>query len=110
MSKSARPYMVSYLDNPNQEQLRKLASLHTPAVMESSSGSLNKVSRNKARMAKYTYVIVDDLEESSEWSHQVMLAADASILIRGQESYIREKGELIALDGYIGAGEHAVGR
>ena len=109
MSTSVRPYMVSYLDNPNQEQLKQLASLHTPNVMETSSGSLNKVSRNKARMAKYTYVVVDDLEEEPAWSHQVMLAADASILIRGQESYIREKGELIVLDGYIGSGERAVG-
>ena len=55
-----RPFDVEYLDNPTQSELRELAVANTPAVQVTQSGSLNKVSRNKARMAKYTYVIAPE--------------------------------------------------
>ena len=109
MLSNPHPYTVTYIDNPTQAQLKRLAALYTPAIMETSAGSLNKVSRNKARMAKHTYIIVNDAEEDTSWSHQTMLAADASILIMEQEAYIREKGELIVIDGYLGTGRRAVG-
>ena len=57
---SARPFDgVTYLSNPSQAELRALALKHTPAILETAVGSINKLTRNKARMAKYTYVISD---------------------------------------------------
>ena len=47
-----RPYEVRYIENPSQAELRKLALEHTPAVQQTAVGSINKISRNKARMAK----------------------------------------------------------
>ncbi len=102
-----RPYSVSYIENPTQEQLKGLAETHTPATLRTSAGSINKISRNKARMAKYTYVIED--EDPSLWSHQTISSSKALELIMQQEAYIRASGTLIAIDGYIGAGERKVG-
>ena len=65
-----RPFDVEYLDNPSQAELRKLALEHTPCVLETNVGSINKVSRNKARMAKYTYII--DGTGEDRWSHQII--------------------------------------
>ena len=101
-----RPYSVSYIENPTQDQLKKLADLHTPAVLKTSAGSINKVSRNKARMAKYTYIIEDD--SPSRWSHQSISSNKALELIMEQEAYIRSRGTLIAIDGYIGTGPRRV--
>src|SRR5262245_23324170 len=53
----ARPYPVRYVENPSQSELRKLALAHTPAVIQTRQGSVVKVSRNKNRMAQYTYVV-----------------------------------------------------
>ena len=106
---SIRPYEVTYIDNPSQEQLKNLAVIHTPTVLKTVAGSLNKITRNKARMAKYTYIITDNMEETDRWSHQTMPFSDAQYLIAEQKEYIRKKGELIAIDGYLGAGDRAVG-
>ena len=63
-----RPYDVEYIENPSQPELRELALAHTPCVLRSSVGSVNKVTRNKSRVAKYTYV----LDTEDRWSHQII--------------------------------------
>ncbi|MEM7135366.1 MAG: phosphoenolpyruvate carboxykinase (ATP) [Myxococcota bacterium] len=100
-----RPFDVEYIDNPSQPELRELAVEHTPNVQRTIVGSINKVSRNKARMAKYTYII--DTEE--RWSHQIIEPSKARDLIARQEAYIADRGKLIAVDGYVGLGERAFG-
>lgn len=100
-----RPFDVEYIDNPTQDELRELAVEYTPNVQRTKVGSINKVSRNKARMAKYTYII--DTEE--RWSHQIIDPARARQLIERQAKYIADKGKMIAIDGYVGLGERAFG-
>ena len=100
-----RPFDVEYIDNPSQSELRELAVKHTPCVQRTHVGSINKVSRNKARMAKFTYIV--DTEE--RWSHQIIDPAKAQELIDRQARYIASKGQLIAIDGYVGLGERAFG-
>ncbi len=103
-----RPFDVEYLDNPSQSELRELALEHTPCVQQSAVGSVNKVSRNKARMAKFTYII-DDRGDAAPWSANVIEPAKAKELIERQKAYIADKGQLIAIDGYVGLGERAFG-
>ncbi|TNE89178.1 MAG: phosphoenolpyruvate carboxykinase (ATP) [Deltaproteobacteria bacterium] len=98
-------YGVPRRTNLDQEALRDLAKAHTPALLETSFGSLNKVSRNKSRMAKYTWVISD--EAAAGFSHKVMSRAEAQALIDAQAAYIREQGELLELQGYLGVGTRA---
>ncbi|MGB5811956.1 MAG: phosphoenolpyruvate carboxykinase (ATP) [Polyangiales bacterium] len=100
-----RPFQVEYVDNPSQSELRELAVAHTPNVQRTKTGSVNKVSRNKARMAQYTYII--DTED--RWSHQIIDPAKARGLIERQAKYIADRGTLIAVDGYVGLGERAFG-
>jgi len=100
-----RPFDVEYIDNPSQAELRELALEHTPCVQRTHVGSINKVSRNKARMAKYTYIV--DTED--RWSHQIIDPSKAKELIERQAQYIADKGKLIAIDGYVGLGEGAFG-
>ncbi len=100
-----RPFEVEYIDNPSQAELRELAVAHTPCVQRSNAGSINKVSRNKARMAPYTYII--DTED--RWSHQIIAPEKAQELIARQAKYIADKGKLIAIDGYVGLGPRAFG-
>ncbi len=107
MALDPRPFDVKYLDNPSQAELRELTLEHTPAVQKTAAGSINKVSRNKARMAKFTYII--DSREDHPWSHNTMAPEKAKELIERQNKYIAEKGELIAIDGYVGLGERAFG-
>ncbi len=100
-----RPFDVEYIENPSQSELRALALEHTPCVQRTAAGSINKVTRNKARMAKYTYII--DTED--RWSHQLIDPGKARELIARQEKYIADKGKLIAIDGYSGLGSGAFG-
>ena len=100
-----RPFDVKYIENPSQAELRELALAHTPSVQLTKAGSINKVSRNKARMAKYTYII--DTEE--RWSHQIIDPEKARGLIERQAEYIAKKGQLLAIDAYVGLGERAFG-
>ena len=100
-----RPFDVEYIENPSQSELRSLALEHTPCVQQTAAGSINKVTRNKARMAKYTYII--DTED--RWSHQIIEPEKARELIARQEKYIADKGKLIAIDGYSGLGPGAFG-
>ncbi|MDH5493503.1 MAG: phosphoenolpyruvate carboxykinase (ATP), partial [Myxococcales bacterium] len=101
-----RPFSVEYMDNPSQERLRELAFEHTPAVLRTAAGSVNKVSRNKARMANFTYVLADDPEA---WTCKVIDRPRAEALIARQKAYIEARGQLIAIDGYVGLGERAFG-
>ena len=100
-----RPFNVDYIQNPSQAELRELALKHTPCVQQTVAGSVNKVSRNKARMAKYTYII--DTED--RWSHQTIAPDKAAELIARQKKYIEDKGQMIAVDAYVGLGPRAFG-
>ena len=100
-----RPFDVEYIENPTQAELRSLALEYTPCVQTTAVGSINKVTRNKARMAKYTYII--DTED--RWSHQIIAPEKARELIERQRKYIEDKGKLIAIDGYSGLGAGAFG-
>jgi phosphoenolpyruvate carboxykinase (ATP) len=98
-----RPFDVEYIENPTQAELRELAFAHTPCVQKTAVGSVNKVTRNKARMAKFTYII----DTQDRWSHQIIDPARARDLIERQAKYIADKGKLIAIDGYSGLGRGA---
>ena len=100
-----RPFDVEYIENPSQSELRELAMEHTPCVQRTAVGSINKVTRNKARMAKFTYII----DTQDRWSHQIIDPAKARELIERQAKYIADKGKLIAIDGYSGLGAGAFG-
>lgn len=100
-----RPFDVEYIENPSQAELRDLAIAHTPCVLRTAVGSIDKISRNKARVAQYTYVI--DTED--RWSHKIIDPERARGLIDRQAQYIADKGKLISIDGYVGVGEHAFG-
>ncbi len=100
-----RPFDVEYIENPSQSELRTLALEHTPCVQQTSVGSINKITRNKARMAKYTYII----DTQDRWSHQIIDPDKARELIERQKQYIADKGKLIAIDGYSGLGTGAFG-
>jgi phosphoenolpyruvate carboxykinase (ATP) len=78
---------------------------HTPCVQRTAVGSINKVTRNKARMAKYTYII----DTQDQWSHQIIDPAKGRELIERQAQYIADRGKLIAIDGYSGLGTGAFG-
>ena len=67
-----RPFEVRYIDNPTQSELRSLTLEHTPSVVESSVGSVNKISRNKSRVAKYTYIIATP-DQQGHWSGGTIL-------------------------------------
>jgi phosphoenolpyruvate carboxykinase (ATP) len=82
-----------------------MAIEHTPSILETAFGNLNKVSRNKARMAKHTYVIA---ETSEGLSHKNMPLKQAQRFIDAQAAYIEGKGRLIEVQGYLGVGVRAV--
>lgn len=100
-----RPFDVEYIDNPSQAELRQLALAHTPSVQKTKVGSINKVSRNKSRVAQYTYII----DTEPRWSAQTIAPEKAAELIERQRQYIKDAGKLIAIDGYVGLGRHALG-
>jgi phosphoenolpyruvate carboxykinase (ATP) len=104
----ARPFEVKYIENPTQDELRALALQHTPCVIKTRQGSLVKVSRNKNRVAKLTYLIATP-EEAKQFNIQAIDPARARELIARQAEYIKQKGTLIAIDGYLGLGPRAVG-
>ncbi len=101
-----RPFSVRYLDNPDQTELKALTRQHTPGVLTTKAGSLNKITRNKSRVAHYTYVIT---EEPGRWSQKAITPDKAAGLIARQQEYIEARGELIAIDGYVGLGRRAFG-
>lgn len=101
------PYSVEVLHNPSQGQLRRMAVEDTPCCSETGLGNIDKVSRNKARMAKYTYVI-DPQGDPDAYSHRTIDPGKAQSLIERQTEYIQRRGKLIAVEGYVGLGPKAV--
>ncbi|MFW6050155.1 MAG: phosphoenolpyruvate carboxykinase (ATP) [Myxococcota bacterium] len=101
-----RPFKVDYIENPSQERLRELAFEHTPAVLKTKVGSVDKISRNKARMAAYTYIICAPGQEDF-WSHKTIERGKAEELIARQKEYIEKAGRVVAIDGYQGLGDKA---
>ena len=99
-------YNVRYIKNPSQDDLKALTQIHEVGVFLTAHGNLNKLTRNKARMANYTYIIAPD-NEVDRYSHKIMNPGKAENLISRQKSYIESKGELIQIDGYYGVGEYA---
>jgi phosphoenolpyruvate carboxykinase (ATP) len=102
-----KPYQVSYMTDPSQKELRELAQRHTPAIMKSAYGNINKITRLKARMAKLTYCIAPESEKNN-FSGNIIDPAKAAELIKRQEAYIQKQGKLIEINGYYGYGKGAV--
>jgi phosphoenolpyruvate carboxykinase (ATP) len=94
--------------NPSQAALKELALKHTPALFETACGNLVKYSRNKARQAKFTYLIAPE-SDRAQYSHNIMDRTEADLLIKRQAEYIEACGELIEVQGFLGLGKRAVG-
>jgi phosphoenolpyruvate carboxykinase (ATP) len=107
MSLKEKPYNVKYIVDPTQEQLRELALKYTPAIMKTAYGNIDKLSRYKARMAKFTYCIAPESEKNN-FSGNIIDPAKAGELIQRQKAYIEKKGTLIEINGYYGYGKGAV--
>lgn len=103
----ALPYSVEILANPSQATLRELALAHTPFCEKTSYGSVNKVARNKSRVAHFTYII-DRHGKPDTYSSGTISPEKAQELIDQQAAYIAAKGKLIEIDGYVGLGSRAV--
>jgi phosphoenolpyruvate carboxykinase (ATP) len=99
------PFDVHYVTNPSQEELRKLAVEHTLACWETKYGGINKISRNKARFAKYTYIVAPD-EDANKYSGQTIAPEKAMEYIQRAWDFIHLKGKLIEVQAYYGLGEH----
>jgi phosphoenolpyruvate carboxykinase (ATP) len=102
------PFEVTYITNPAQEELRKLALEHTPAMMKTAYGNLNKITFNKARKAQYTYIVARE-SDAGRYSGKVIDPESATCLIDSVKEYVEEKGTLIDIQGYEGLGPRAVG-
>ena len=99
------PFDVHYITNPSQEDLRKLAVEHTLACWETKYGGINKISRNKARFAKYTYLVAPD-EDAHLYSGQTISPEKAMEYIQRVWDFVHLKGKLIEVQAYYGLGEH----
>ena len=98
---------VEILANPTQQELRELALKHTPALRQASTGGLNKLaSRNKNRVAQWTYIISPKGTEG-EYAGNIIDPEKARELIEHQARYIQSSGKLIRLDRYLGVGPRA---
>ena len=87
------------LDNPTQAELRKLALEHTPNMLETARGSVNKVvSIAKARSAPNTHIIASD---PSKHSGQTINPAEAARIAKVQDEYLA-KSDVIRIDGFVG--------
>jgi phosphoenolpyruvate carboxykinase (ATP) len=87
------------INNPTQEELRKLALEHTPNMLETARGSLNKVvSIAKARSAPNTYIIASD---PSKHSGQTIDPTEAARIAKLQDEYLA-KSDVVRIDGFIG--------
>ena len=106
-SLAGKPYKVEHISDPTQEELRKLALKYTPAIMKTAYGNIDKFSRYKARMAKFTYCIAPESEKNN-FSGNIIDPAKAKELIERQKAYIEKKGTLIEINAYYGYGKRAV--
>ncbi|RKZ19174.1 hypothetical protein DRQ16_00075 [bacterium] len=100
-SENLKPYNVKYIENPSQKEIREIALKHTPATFVTAYGNINKITRNKARMAKYTYIIAPE-SEKSKYSHNVIDPEKAQKLLDMQKEFIEKEGEIIEIHGYLG--------
>lgn len=101
-----KPYNVKYITDPTQDQLREIAMQFTPAVMKTAYGNINKLTKNKARMAKYTYIIAP-ASEKNNYSGNIIDPDKAKKLIELQKRYIEKQGDLVEINGYYGIGDAA---
>src|SRR5436190_3112174 len=90
-----RPRQV--LDNPSQEQLRRL-TLQMPNAKRAAYGSVDVFTRVDSRSSASTYIVTDTPEEYR--GHQTMPRADYEEIARLQEEYIAGR-PMIVIDGYI---------
>jgi phosphoenolpyruvate carboxykinase (ATP) len=100
------PYPVRIIEDPPPRRLRALALLHTPAILKSRRSNLDKISRNKSRVERFTYIVAPD-EDRELYSSQTMPRERARATIERQRAYIQARGELIAINGYLGLGPEA---
>ena len=100
-------FSVETIANPTQAELVELAIQHTPCTQRTYHKNIVKVSRNKARLAKFTYVISEEAS-AGEYSASVIAPEKAQGLIQRQKKYIESKGKVIQIDGYQGLGKRAV--
>ena len=101
-----KPYNVKYISDPTQDQIKEIAMKSTPAIMKTAYGNVNKFSKNKARMAKYTYIIAPESEKNN-YSGNVIDPDKAKKLIERQKAYIEKQGDLVEINGYYGIGKTA---
>lgn len=101
-----QPYNVNYIENPSQEVLKALALRHVPAIMRTAHENINKITRNKARMAQWTYIIASE-SDREKYSGNIIDPKKARRLIDSQRRHIEQRGTLIQIDGYLGLGKRA---
>ena len=89
-TRDPKPYNVKYIADPSQDQLRDLAMKSCPAIMKTAYGSINKLTRNKARMAKFTYIIAPESEKSN-YTGKTIEPDRAKKLIKDQRRNIEKK-------------------
>ncbi|RME04254.1 MAG: phosphoenolpyruvate carboxykinase (ATP) [Planctomycetota bacterium] len=98
---------LKILSNPSQQQLKELALQIPYVVIQTYHQNLNRITRNKARMAQYTYIL-DKPENQHLYSSKVLDPKIAQNYIQLQQNYIQNVGTLIQIDGYLGLGPKAV--
>ncbi len=105
-SENPHPFDVVYLTNPSQEELRRIALEHSPACYITKYGNVNKLTRNKARFAKYTYIVAPE-EDAHLYSSKLIDLALAESIVKHVFEYIKYKAKLIEIQGYYGMGDAA---
>jgi len=98
------PFNVVYVTSPSQEELRKMALEHSPACYETKYGNVNKIARNKARKAMFTYIIAPE-QDAHLYSGKVISAERAEQVLSNVWDYVHLQGRLIEIQGYYGLGE-----
>ncbi len=108
-SVNPHPFNVIYIKNPSQKELRRLAIEHTPACYMTKHGNINKIARNKARMAQYTYIVAPD-KDKALYSSATIPPEKLDEILCGVWDYIERQGRLIEIQGYYGVSEDAAER
>ena len=104
-TKELHPFDVKYITNPSQDELRALAIKHSLACAETKYGGVNKITRDKARHAQYTYIIAEE-EDKHLYSGPIISPEKAAEYIQRVWDFIELKGRLIEIQGYYGLGKH----
>ena len=105
--KDLKPYNVRYIENPSQKELRELTLRHIPTAFVSAYGNIDRITKRKARMQKYTYIIAPQ-KDAHLYSVQIIEPDKAKKILEIQKEYIEKQGELIEINGYYGIGEKSV--